>query len=359
MLVGSEFLPASVLPAMATDLQVSPGTAGLAMSATAVAGAITAPTIAMVLPRLDRRLVLAALLTAAMVADLAVALTPAFWLLLAGRLILGAAIAGYWTFAFGAGVRALPGRNRLVSTSLSMGVSVATIVGIPLAALGSALIGWRTLFAIAAGVTAICAVAVLKALPAVPAHPLAGWPMMRRAIANPRLIVGLVCIVLVVLGNFAAYPYIRVVIMDVSVASAPWLLLTWGVGGLLGNLAAGALAPRLTLAITGAPAVLAGALALSAHATGLLELTPGIVLWGFGFSMIPVATQLWVTRVEPDRAESALGLQVTAFQSAIAVGSAVGGVIVDGPGVTAALVTGSVCALAGAIGFAVLRAPRL
>lgn len=41
-LVGSEFLPASVLPAMAADIGVSEGVAGLAVAATAVAGAVTA-----------------------------------------------------------------------------------------------------------------------------------------------------------------------------------------------------------------------------------------------------------------------------------------------------------------------------
>ena len=54
LLVASEFLPASVLPALAGDLGISEGTAGLAVAATAIAGAATAPTIAMLLPRMDR-----------------------------------------------------------------------------------------------------------------------------------------------------------------------------------------------------------------------------------------------------------------------------------------------------------------
>ena len=114
-LVGSEFLPASVLPTMAADLGVSGGLAGLAVAATAVAGAATAPSIAVLLPRTDRRTVLVGLLVAATLANLTVAVAPTFAVLLAGRLLLGVAIAGYWSFAFGAGTSARPGMDHVAS----------------------------------------------------------------------------------------------------------------------------------------------------------------------------------------------------------------------------------------------------
>jgi DHA1 family purine ribonucleoside efflux pump-like MFS transporter len=358
MLVASEFLPASVLPGMAADLGVSEGTAGLAVAATAIAGAVTAPSIAVLLPRADRRRVLLGLLLAATIADLAVALAPGFAVMLAGRLLLGVAIAGYWSFAFGAGVHALPGRERLVSTSLSVGVSVATIIAVPLASIGADTAGWRTVFGAAAALTAVSLVLLAIVFPPVPAHPAAGLAMMRSALRNPKLIAGLILIVLAVFGNFVAYPYIRLAIMRVAPDGSAWLLLTWGLGGLLGNLAAGALATRLTLASAAAPMLLSASLAVTAYAVGVPMLAVGIVVWGIAFSMMPVTTQLWVARAEREHTESAMGLQVTAFQVAITAGSAAGGALVDGHGVTAALALGAVVAVVSGIGFAVLRAPR-
>src|SRR5947209_116149 len=44
-LVTAEFLPASLLTAMATDLGISVGAAGQAVTATAIVGAVAAPTI--------------------------------------------------------------------------------------------------------------------------------------------------------------------------------------------------------------------------------------------------------------------------------------------------------------------------
>lgn len=357
LLVASEFLPASVLPRMAADLGVSEGTAGLAVAATAIAGAVTAPSIAMVLPRADRRLVLIGLLAVAAVSDLAVALAPGFAVVLLSRLILGVAIAGYWSFAFGAGVQALPGRERLVSTSLSIGVSVATIVAVPLASIGADTAGWRVVFGVAAALTVLSLLFLVLVFPSVPAHPAAGLAMMRSALRNPLLIAGLVMIVFAALANFVAYPYIRLAIMRVAPDGSAWLLLVWGLGGLVGNVAAGAMASRLRIASAAAPLLLSAGLAVTGYAVGVPMLVAGVVVWGLAFSMLPVVTQLWVAGAEREHTESAMSLQVTAFQTAITIGSAVGGVFVDGHGVAATLVLGAACAVVSGIGFAALRNP--
>ncbi|WP_202868434.1 MFS transporter [Kribbella sindirgiensis] len=357
LLVASEFLPASVLPRMAADLGVSEGTAGLAVAATAIAGAVTAPSIAMVLPRADRRLVLIGLLAVAAVSDLAVALAPGFAVVLLSRLILGVAIAGYWSFAFGAGVQALPGRERLVSTSLSIGVSVATIVAVPLASIGADTAGWRVVFGVAAALTVLSLLFLVLVFPSVPAHPAAGLAMMRSALRNPLLIAGLVMIVFAALANFVAYPYIRLAIMRVAPDGSAWLLLIWGLGGLVGNVAAGALSSRLRIVSAAAPLLLSAGLAVTGYSVGIPMLVAGVIVWGLAFSMLPVVTQLWVARAEREHTESAMSLQVTAFQTAITIGSAVGGAFVDGHGVAATLVLGAACAVVSGIGFAVLRNP--
>ena len=356
VLVLSEFLPASVLPAMAAGIGVSEGTAGLAVAATAIAGAVTAPSIAVLLPRTDRRRVLLVLLVAGAVSNLAVAIAPNFAVLLAGRLVIGVAIAGYWSFAFGAGVHALPGRDRAVSAALAFGVSLATVVGVPVASLVGDVTGWRAAFGGAAALTGLVAVALAVAMPAVSAQPGAGFGMLRQALARPRLMAGIACVLLVGFGNFAAYPFIKLAVERVDAAAATWLLLAWGIGGMAGNIVAGAVAGRLRPLAAAAPLLLGAGLLLTAVATAVPVLAAGVVLWGFAFNAVPVATQLWVTRVEPQRAESAVSLQVTAFQVAIAAGAAVGGTVVDGPGVAVAFLVGAAFAAAAGVGFGLLPA---
>ncbi|WP_116947803.1 MFS transporter [Jiangella endophytica] len=357
ILVASEFLPASVLPALAADVGVSEGVAGLAVAATAIAGAVTAPSIAVVLPRTDRRTVLVGLLIVGAVANLAVAVAPNFAVLLAGRLLLGVAIAGFWSFAFGAGLHAMGGRDRAVSSAIAFGVSLATVVGVPVGAVVGDSVGWRAAFAGAAVLGVLTAAGIARALPSVPAHPTAGIRMLREALRHRRLLAGIGCVVLVAFGNFAAYPYIRVATEELDPGSATWLLLAWGVGGVAGTVIAGAAAVRLRLLTATAPVLLGVSLLVAGTADSLPLLTVAIVLWGLAFNMVPVATQLWVTRVEPERVESAMSLQVTAFQVAITIGSAAGGALLDAYGVGLPFIVGAAAAVAAGLGFASLRIP--
>lgn len=354
VLVSAEFVPAGVLPLLAHDLHVTEGRAGLAVAATALAGAITAPTISSVLPRADRRRVLLGLLALALVSNVLVAVAPNLPILLAARVVLGIAIAGYWSFTFGVGV-AITGRPALISTAMSLGTSLATIVGVPVASVLGDSIGWRGVFVILIGATAVAGVALARLLPPVPAHPAAGTAMMRQALGNRRLLAGVAMIALAAFANFAAYPYIRVALHAVTPSLVALLLLAWGIGGLIGNLLGGWLSTRLRLGVAAAPAILAVGLALMAvHAsTALVALA--VVAWGVGFNMVPVTTQLWVSRVEPRRVEAAVSLQVTAFQTAITIGAVVGGVVVDQRGVWSAMAAGAAAAVLAAVGFAVLR----
>jgi DHA1 family purine ribonucleoside efflux pump-like MFS transporter len=213
-------------------------------------------------------------------------------------------------------------------------------------------------FAGAAVLSAVSAVALAVALPPVPAHPTAGLRMLTEALRNTRLMAGIGCVVLVAFGNFAAYPYIRLAIDRIDPGATTWLLLAWGAGAVAGTVVAGMLARWLRPLAAAAPIALGVALLLSATAPSVPVLAVAVVLWGFAFNMVPVIVQLWGSRVEPERSESAMSLSVTAFQVAITVGSALGGALLDGYGVRLLLFVGAGAAVAAGLGWAALRIPR-
>jgi DHA1 family purine ribonucleoside efflux pump-like MFS transporter len=232
------------------------------------------------------------------------------------------------------------------------------VLGVPLGSLVGDAVGWRTAFGGAAVLCALSAVALAVALPSVPAHPTAGVRMLREALRNGRLMAGMGCVVLVALGNFAAYPYIRLAIDRVDPGATTWMLLAWGVGAVAGTVVAGMLARWLRPLAAAAPIALGVALLISAVAPSVPVLTVAVVLWGFSFNMVPVIVQLWGSRVEPRRTESAMSLTVTSFQVAITVGSALGGALLDGYGVRSLLLVGAGAAVAAGLGWAFLRIPR-
>lgn len=354
VLVAAEFVPAGVLPQLAADLGVTEGRAGLAVAATALAGALTAPSIASVIPRADRRRVLITLLALAVVSNLMVALAPSFAVLLLGRVVLGVALAGFWALAFAVGVRVVD-RPALIATSLAVGTSFSTIIAVPMASIIAGISDWRYVFVLLAVLSAGVMIVLARVLPPVPAMPAAGAAMMLGALRNPALVIGVGVVGIAAFANFTAYPYIRVAIGEIAPGAVAGMLLAWGVGGLAGNLIAGRLSERLRLGLVVGPLLLALALAGIAQTSSAVVLALAVTAWGIGFNLVPVLSQLWVARIEPERTESAVSLQVTSFQVAIMAGSVVGGLIVDGSGHRVAIALGAAAAAVAALGFSRIR----
>ena len=156
-LVTAEFLPASLLTPMARDLDITEGAAGQAVTATAIVGAIAAPTMAIITRRMDRRLVM---WTLTLLPD---PVQPS------GRLRVGAdhasararrcsaiSLGGFWSMAAAMAMRLVP--MRLMPRAMSIiltGVSVATVCAAPVGAYVGDIWGWRAAFMIAAVVGAL------------------------------------------------------------------------------------------------------------------------------------------------------------------------------------------------------------
>lgn len=139
-LVGAEFLPASLLTPMAAELGVTEGMAGQAVTITAAVALVTSLCITTVVRSFDRRRVLLAFSFLLILSNLLVAAAPNLPLLLAGRILLGVALGGFWTLSAATMMRLVP--ERYVARALSImfsGVSAATIFAAPSAAMSATL----------------------------------------------------------------------------------------------------------------------------------------------------------------------------------------------------------------------------
>jgi DHA1 family purine ribonucleoside efflux pump-like MFS transporter len=334
-LVTSEFLPASVLTPLAADLGVSVGAAGQAVTATAVVGAVAAPLVPVLTGRLDRRLVMLALMALLCASNLLTVLADDLPTLLVARILLGASLGGFWSMAAALAMRlvsakALPRAMSIIFT----GVSVATVSAAPVGAYVSDTLGWRAAFVIAGAVGGLALLAQLLTLPRLaPTAPprLLGLLQVAR---RPSVATALIGVLLVISGHFAGFTYVRPVLEQVThldVGAISLVLLAFGVAGFFGNFAGAFLAERdPRLAVLGG----AGLLAASALAIVTLGVSPPVVavamtVWGFAFSMLRVGFQAWATSEASDQAELAGGLLTSTFQVAIAMGAIFGGVLVD------------------------------
>ncbi|RIJ71213.1 MFS transporter [Nakamurella silvestris] len=367
VLVVAEFLPPSLLPSMAASLGISEGQAGQAVTATALVGLVTAPTIGMLFPRLERRTLLSLLAVAATVSNVAVAVSPNLVTLLIARLLLGAAIGGFWAMSLAVAARlSAPEHVGRAVMLVNTGTTLATVAGVPLGIYLGSIYDWRTVFGGVAVVTLIVAVALRVVLPPVPPAATTGFRVLGETMRTPGLGRGLTGHVLTVLGHFAAFTYIRAALArtpELNEAGVAWLVIVFGFGGFVGNLVVGSLVDRhlrlLRFLVPFGIGAGIGGLALFPGQIWLVGVL--VALWGFAFGSWLTVAATWIARAVPARMEVGGGLLVAGFQLAISVGAALGGLLVDGAGVGPALGVAAVCAVVGGLlfGTAKQRVPEL
>ena len=334
-LVTAEFLPASLLTAMAADLDISVGAAGQAVTATALVGAIAALTIPVLTRDLDRKLVLLGLSLLLVASNILAATAGSFSVLLIARVLLGIALGGFWSMAAALAMRLVP--DHLFARAMSIvltGVSVATVCAAPLGAYIGDLWGWRSAFIAAGCLSLVTLVAQLFAIPGLPPKDNPSLRILFQLLGRTQVRVALLAVVLVISGHFAGFTYIRPLLEDVtrlSVSAISAVLLGFGIGGFFGNFAGAFIAERSernAIIFGGALiAVIAATLLIAGNTAGIAAVS--IALWGFAFGAFPIGFQAWIIRAAPDQAEGAGGLLVAAFQIAIASGAIGGGVLVD------------------------------
>jgi predicted MFS family arabinose efflux permease len=354
-LVTSEFLPPGVLTALADDLRVQEGVVGLSVSATALTALLAALGLSSLFPRVDRRTLLMVLTVGAAASNLVVALAPNIVSLLIARLLLGVAVGGYWSMALVIATQLVPAeRLGKAMMIVNAGTTVATVAGVPLGVLLSTFAGWRVVFAVAAVLTLVAAVAVRLVLPPIQPTQGVGWAAMGGALRAPGAALGLISVVAVIGGHFAGYTYIRPALDELLGAgptAIPVLLALFGIGGLIGNFVLGSLADRrLGVLLVAVPVAIGlSLLAIIGSATFAPLAYVAVVIWGGAFGGILNVVQVWVSRVLPDRVEAGSGLLVGGFQLAIILGSAVGGRGVDGIGLAATYGVAAAAAVLGAV----------
>ena len=326
--VSTEMLPVGLLPEIGQGLDVSPAQTGLLVSLFAVLVALTTVPIAAVVQRWPRRAVLAGLLGAYTVSNVVFALAPGYGVALLARAIGGLAHAGFFAVAVATAVSLVDAERagRAVAL-LGAGNALALVFGVPLGtALGSA-VGWRWAFVVLAVALVVLAVAVLRVLPAQTPESEGTRTSVLDGIRRPAVLVMAVVIVLLALGHFTLYTYVSPLLLHDGVAGPHIgaVLFAYGVGGLLGLAAAGAVVVRRPGPALAATLVL---MLVSLVLAAMVSSSPGIivvvVLWGVAFGAFPTLTQTVMLHAAEGATDAASSLVNATTNVGIAGGAFLG-----------------------------------
>jgi MFS transporter, DHA1 family, inner membrane transport protein len=348
-----------LLPLLAADLGVSATAAGQSITVYALTYALSAPLLAAATAALPRRAVLVAAMLAFAAGHLLGAFAPNFGLLLFSRAVaaLGGALYGGAASATGVALVAPEQRGRALAT-ISAGVSVSTVLGIPLGAFLGGEIGWRPVFLIVVALSLVAAGAVFVALGEAPAPPAIRLRDRLAPLRRPVVVAALGVMVLQIGGQFVPYTYVALYLRDVTGLGGTGIsamLFLFGVTSTLGIAVGGWATDRWGAAwpLVGSIAILAVALlAFSFVGASLVATALVMTIWSIvGWAFTP-PQQFRLISLAPEAPAIALALNFSALYLGNAIGSALGGLVVRQLGVAA---TGWVAAIMvlGALGVAV------
>lgn len=330
----SEFLPIGLLTDIAKGLGVTDGTAGLMISIPGIVAAVAAPVMTIVAGKIDRSILVLSLISLLVVSNVTAALAQNFAVMIVARVLFGITLGGFWTIAVTLGGRLVPKKHMARATTIILaGISTATVAGVPTGNLIASLSSWRIAFHVIAGIALLVGVVQMFVLPRLPAPPAPGMRQLTALLRHSDARLGLLTVAVVIAGHFAAYTYVKPFLKDSGVSETflGSMFLAYGVAGIIGNFAGGAAAAKnLRATVSVVIALLAASIMLlplvRESQAGIAAL---IIAWGLAFGAIPIALQLWVFKAAPEAMEGGAALLVSTFQVFIALGSVLGGQVVD------------------------------
>ncbi|WP_420820659.1 MFS transporter [Rhizobium tubonense] len=351
-----EFVIMGLLPDVARTFDVSTPQAGHVISAYALGVVVGAPVIAVLAAKMARRTLLLLMMTIFTLGNISSAMAPTFESFTALRFITGLPHGAFFGVAALVAASMVPINRRVRAVGqVMLGLTIATLVGTPIATFLGQMLSWRAAFMMVGAVGALTVVLIAVFLPKDKVSEGAG--VMRELGALRRVQVWLTLAIAAVGfgGMFSIFTYIASATTDVAGMSPtmiPIVLALFGIGMNVGNVVGSRLAD---ISLTGTiGSMLAFNVVImtvfSLTATNPMMLCICVFLVGCGFAACP-AVQTRLMDVAADAQTLAAASNHSAFNVANALGAWLGGLAISW-GFTAAS-TGYVGAVLSAGGLVV------
>lgn len=332
----TEFVSMGLLDLVAADFGITEDVAGHVIAAYALGVVVGAPVITVCTGMLPRRRLLLLLTAAFVVGNAASAAAMSYDSLLVARFIAGLPHGAYFSVASLAAASMAPAgqRGRAVAT-VGLGLSVATVAGVPAAQWLGMAFGWAAAYALVAFIGLVCLISLWYLMPHMtlmqPTRPI----VELGALANSQVWFTLAIGTVGFGGMFAVYTYITWTMRDAGLdQSWMWLvLMVYGVGMVVGNLAGGRLADRnVELGIVVSLLALLSLLVGFYFATNVSPWLAVVNFGAIGFFGSTLALSLQVRLMDvAGRAQTlASSLNHSALNTANALGAALGGAMIAG-----------------------------
>lgn len=241
-----EFVIMALLPDVSAGLQVSITRAGDAITAYALGVVLGAPLIAVVAAQCSRQRLLLALMAIFVLGNLGSGLVQGYWPFLLLRFLSGLPHGAFFGVAALVAASLVPPslRGKAVGRMM-MGLTVATLVGVPVVAFIGHHFSWQVAFWFVAICALLSLIMILCFVPYAPGNATAHPLKELTALTNPQVLMILLTGATGFGGLFAVFSYITPTMLHssgMSEAMVPWIMVAFGMGMVAGSSIGGRLA---------------------------------------------------------------------------------------------------------------------
>lgn len=350
----TEFATMGLLPQIAETFGIPDYQAAYAISLYAAGVVVGAPLIAVLGAKLPRKGMLIGLMLAVALGNGLSAMAQDKTLLLIARFVAGLPHGAFFGIAaVVAATLVAPERRGTAVARVMVGLTVANLVGVPLATAAGQQIGWRTAYLAVAVIALVTAAAIAAWVPLVPKVEDASMKNEVRAFGRPTVWFAIFTGMIGFGGMFAVYSYVAPLTTEVAgLASGvvPWILAVFGLGMTLGATFGGRFVDR---SVTGS--VFGGLIAVTVILVlfGLTATIPVLLfvflfLLGFTIQILAAALQIKLMDASPDAPSLAASSNHSSLNVANGAGAWLGGLaIAAGWGYTSTAWVGVALSVAG------------
>ncbi|MHC5905306.1 MFS transporter [Streptomyces sp. S6] len=370
----SENVVAGILPDIARGLHTSEGSVGLLVTAYAGTVTVAGPIVTLFLDRVGPKRLVTGALALYLVGSVLAAVGGSFPMVVAGRVVTGLVHTTIMVVFMTTAMRvAEPGKEASAAANITLGLSVATVLGVPIGVFLGQHLAWQASFWLVAVLAAVSLLVILAVFPADPSDAgtdAAGGDGVPRAglrgLGRPELVIGICVTALTGMAALTVVTYVAPFLTQGSGVGSGlivWIMLAYGAGCVVGNTLGGRLADGRVLqamvgTVTATLAVLTVLLLVSGSAVPTVILT---VLVGLAYFATFPALNTWVAAnshgISPNLA---LALNSSAFNIGIALAGWTGSAWLDSgrPVENLPLIALPPAALAAALAWVLVRRRR-
>lgn len=350
------FIVIGILSSIAAGIGVSKADAGIILTAYAAAYALLSPVGAALTGSLPRRTVLAAALGLFCLGTFLSAVSTSLPMLTASRILVAFGAALYTPLSAGVAVAIAPPefRGRALAKVFS-GMTMAQIFGVPLGAWLASQLDWHGPFYVVAAGAALCAVVLMRAMPADISFPAGNIRSILSSLVDGRLMLAVSLTTVAMSGIYLVFTFFSPLI-EASVGANPEMrsayLMLFGFGAVAGNYAGGVISDRigpfrtLIMVLCGQIVMLPlfAIIPMNPYLLGLL-----VFVWSsFAWSYVP-PQQSRLVSIAPHAPSLALAINAAMSYLGIALGSAAGSVLFDWQGLSILGIGGGLLAFAAMV----------